>query len=686
MTPLARRGILGPRAPNRAPRGVSVGAPDFFSRTIERRGKRKVSADKHKLVLPDGSQVEVEHGISARDVAERLDGGIVDKAIAAKLDDEIIDLSRPIENSGEFKLLTEDDDDPDALYVLRHSAAHVLATAVRSLWPDAGIGFGPPIAEGFYYDFDVEQPFTPEDLERIENRMAEVIASDDPFERREVERGEAEELFSDDAYKLERLEEIPEGDTISVYRDGVFLDLCRGPHMASTGGIRNIKLLHAAGAYWRGDERRPMLQRIYGTSFFEKAKLEEYLRRLEEAKRRDHRVIGKELDLFSIQDDVGPGLIHWHPKGAMIQFLLRRFLEDELLRRGYDFVYTPHISRETLFRRSGHLQAYQEVMFPSMEMEGEKENYRVKPMNCPSHMEIFASRQRSYRDLPIRYAEIASDYRNEKSGTLHGMLRVRGLTMDDAHIFCRPDQVEDEIYAMLDLVDYIYGTFGLRYRLDFSTRPAKRIGSDETWDEAEAALRSAIERRDLTYSLDAGGGAFYGPKIDVKFLDAIGREWQGSTIQLDFVLPERFDLHYVGADNQRHRPAMIHRAIYGTFERFVGGLIEHFAGAFPVWLSPVQVRLVPVSDDQADAAREVLKALQELKLRAELDDRSETLSYRIRDGELQKIPYLAVIGQREADAGTVAVRKRAAEKKQVVMPISEFVEQVVAEDRGRTLT
>ncbi len=645
-----------------------------------------MSAGKLKLVLHDGSEVEVEHGISARELAERIDSGLVEKAIAAKLDDEILDLTRPIERSGTIKFLTEDDGDTDSLYVLRHSAAHVLATAVRSLWPDAGIGFGPPIAEGFYYDFDVEQPFTPDDLERIEAQMAKVVAADDAFARQEVERDEARQLFSDDPYKLERLEEIPEDDVISIYRDGAFLDLCRGPHVPSTGRVKNYKILHAAGAYWRGDERRPMLQRIYATAFFGKSRLDEHLHLLEEARKRDHRVLGKELDLFSIQEDVGPGLIHWHPKGAMIQFVLRRFLEDELLRRGYDFVFTPHIAREALFRRSGHLQAYSEVMFPPIEMEGEKENYRVKPMNCPSHMEIYASRQRSYRDLPQRYAEIASDYRNEKSGTLHGMLRVRGLTMDDAHIFCRPDQVEDEIYSMLDLVDFIYGTFGLRYRLDFSTRPQKRIGSDEIWDQAEDALRAAIERRGLTYSVDQGGGAFYGPKIDVKFLDAIGREWQGSTIQLDFVLPERFDLNYIGADNQKHRPAMIHRAIFGTFERFVGGLIEHFNGAFPVWLSPVQVRVLPLSDELTEAARPVHQALRDRELRAELDDRSETLSYRIRDGELQKVPYLAVVGKREADAGTVAVRKRGAEKKQVVMPLSEFVEQVAEENRTRVLS
>lgn len=644
-----------------------------------------MSAGKLKLVLPDGSEVEAESGISARDLAEQLGGDLAHEAVAVKLDDEIIDLSRPIERSGVLKFLKESDEDEDALYVLRHSAAHVLATAVRSIWPAAGIGFGPPIAEGFYYDFDVERPFTPEDLEAIEARMAEIVAGDASFERREVARAEAQELFADDPYKLERLAEIPEGDVISVYRDGSFLDLCRGPHLPSTGRVKHFKLLHAAGAYWRGDERRQMLQRIYGTAFFEKSRLEEYLRRLEEARRRDHRALGKELDLFSIQDDVGPGLIHWHPKGAMIQFLLRRFLEDELLKRGYEFVYTPHIARETLFRKSGHLQAYSEVMFPAMGMEGEKEDYRVKPMNCPFHMEIYASRQRSYRDLPLRYSEIASDYRNEKSGTLHGMLRVRGLTMDDAHVFCRPDQIEDEIYAMLDLAAYIYGSFGLEYRLDFSTRPLKRIGSDEVWDQAEEALRAAIERRELSYDLDAGGGAFYGPKIDLKFLDAIGREWQGSTIQLDFVLPERFDLTYVGADNQRHRPVMIHRAIYGTFERFIGGLIEHFAGAFPVWLAPVQVRVLPVSQELNAAARQLFESARAAGLRAELDDRPETLSYRIRDGELQKIPYLAVIGKREAEAGSVAVRRRGAEQKQVVMSVSEFIEQVVGEQRSRTL-
>ena len=660
-----------------------VGLPGASVFTFSPRRPGQVNAETLNIELPDGSKVEVPAGTPALELVQRVDAALDGKAIAAKLDDDIIELARPIGRSGRLSFLTEDDGDEDALYVLRHSAAHVLATAVRRLWPDAGIGFGPPIATGFYYDFDVERPFTPEDLEKIAERMRQVVEEDCLFERQEVSRDEARELFADDTYKLERLEEIPEGETISVYRDGDFIDLCRGPHLPSTGLIKNFELLHAAGAYWRGDERRQMLQRIYGTAFFERRHLDEHLHRLEEARRRDHRIIGRELDLFSIQEDVGPGLINWHPKGALIQFQLRRFIEDELLKRGYDLVYTPHIASEALFRASGHLQAYSEVMFPPMETEGERDAYRVKPMNCPFHIEIYKSDQRSYRDLPVRYAEIANVYRHEKSGTLHGLLRVRGLTMDDAHIFCRPDQIEDEIYGMLDLVDHVYATFGLSYRVDFATRPAKRIGLDESWDQAEAALKAALEKREVTYALDVGGGAFYGPKIDVKFLDAIGREWQGATIQLDLVLPERFDLAYIGADNQRHRPVLIHRAIYGTLERFIGALIEHFAGAFPVWLAPVQVRIIPVADDYVEAARAVDEALRGAGLRSEVDERADTVAYRIRDGELQKIPYLVVVGKREAEAGTVAVRKRGAKEKQIVIPVSEFVEQVAEENRSR---
>jgi threonyl-tRNA synthetase len=431
-----------------------------------------------------------------------------------------------------------------------------------------------------------------------------------------------------------------------------------------------------------------MLQRIYGTAWFEKKDREDYLRRLEEARRRDHRLLGKQLDLFSVQEDIGPGLILWHPKGATVQFELRRYIEDEILRRGYDLVYTPHVTREQLFVRSGHLPLYEQNQFPPMaagEGEAEDVRYRVKPMNCPMHTLIYASKQRSYRELPVRLAEVANVYRNERSGTLHGMLRVRGLTMDDAHVFCREDQIEDEIFDMLDLADSVNKTFGLEYRLDLSTRPYKKIGSDEAWDVAEAALERALQRGKLTYGIDRAGGAFYGPKIDVKIRDAIGREWQGATIQLDYQLPERFDLEYVGSDNKTHRPVMIHRAIYGTMERFVGMLIEHFAGAFPTWLSPEQVRVIPITDEQRDAAAEIRDLLRQHRVRAELDDRSDTLNYRVRDAELTKVPFMAVIGKREVEQGTVAVRVRGTGKKQEVMPTDEFLARVVQQIRDRSL-
>jgi threonyl-tRNA synthetase len=642
-------------------------------------------ADALVLTLPDGSQRRVPPDATPRAVAQGIGAGLARAAVAARLNGQIVELDRPLPGSGPFQILTEKD--PDAVAVLRHSAAHVLATAVRRLFPSAGIGFGPAIADGFYYDFDVPRPFTPEDLERIEGEMREVVAADFPIVREEVDRAEAERRFAGDPLKLERLAEIGDGETISVYRDGPFEDLCRGPHLASTGRLQHFKLLHAAGAYWRGDERRQMLQRIYGTAWFSRQELDAYLRRLEEARKRDHRVLGKHLDLFSVQELVGPGLIFWHPKGAMLQFQLRRFIEDVLLERGNQLVYTPHVTREQLFLKSGHLPLYAENQFPAMgagEGEAEDIRYRVKPMNCPGHILVYASQQRSYRDLPLRLSEIANVYRNERSGTLHGMLRVRGLTMDDGHIFLRPDQIEDEIFQLLDIVELVMGqTFGLAYRLDLATRPEKKLGSDEAWEQAERALEAALKRRGATYRLDVGGGAFYGPKIDIKFDDAIGREWQGATIQLDFQLPERFQLEYTGADNKPHRPVMIHRAIYGTMERFIGFLIEHFAGAFPVWLAPEQVRVLPISDAQVGAARGYQERLRTAGLRAVLDDRSDTLNYRIRDAELQKVPYMAVIGAREAEGGTVAVRIRGAGKKQEVVTQDAFLARVQDEVRTR---
>ena len=640
-----------------------------------------------RVILPDGSEKPLPAGSTGADLAKAIGPGLAKAALAVRVNGQVFDLARPLPDGQPVAILT--DKDPQALDVLRHSSAHVLATAVRQVFPHARIGFGPPIEDGFYYDFEVPRPFTPEDLAQIEAKMQEVVKADYPFVREEVSRAEARKRFVDDPLKLERLEELGDDEVISVYTDGPFVDLCRGPHVPSTGRIKHFKLLHAAGAYWRGDERRQMLQRIYGTAWFTKDDLDAYLRRIEEARKRDHRVLGRQLDLYSIQEDVGPGLIFWHPRGAMMQFQLRRFIEDVILERGYQLVYTPHVTREQLFLRSGHLPLYAENQFPPMaagEGEAEDVRYRVKPMNCPGHILVYASQQRSYRDLPIRLAEIANVYRNERSGTLHGMLRVRGLTMDDAHIFLREDQIEDEIFQLLDIVELVLGkTFGLAYRLDLATRPEKKLGADATWDQAERALEQALKRRGLTYRLDQGGGAFYGPKIDVKFSDAIGREWQGATIQLDYELPERFRLEYTGTDNRPHQPVMIHRAIYGTIERFTGFLIEHFAGAFPLWLSPEQVRVLPIADGQLEAARRVHDALRRAGIRSWLDERNETLNYRVRDGETHKVPYLAVVGQREAEAGTVAVRVRGEGKKQVMLSVAECVEKLREEIRTRSL-
>jgi threonyl-tRNA synthetase len=640
-----------------------------------------------QVTLPDGSQREAVAGTTPRQIAEGIGPGLARAAIAAKVNGEVWDLDRPLERDASVAILTERD--PEALEVLRHSSAHILATAVRELFPTAGIGFGPPIEDGFYYDFQVDRPFTPEDLQRLEAKMAEVAARDFPFVREVVDRQEANRRFADDPLKLERISELGDDETITIYTDGPFVDLCRGPHIPSTGRLKHFKLLHAAGAYWRGDEKRQMLQRIYGTAWFRKEDLEAYLHRLEEARRRDHRVLGKQLDLFSIQEVVGPGLVFWHPKGAMIKWLLTRAVEDDNVRSGYQLVYTPNITREELFKISGHLPLYEANQYPPMAAgheEAEDVRYRVKPMNCPMHALIYKSQQRSYRDLPIRLSEVANVYRNERSGVLHGLLRVRGLSMDDAHIFCTMDQVEDEIFLCLDQVDrLVRETFGFELDFEVSTRPTERLGDDAIWDRAEAMLQRALDRKGIPYRIDAGGGAFYGPKIDIKFRDAIGRLWQGPTIQLDFNLPDRFQLEYTGADNKPHRPAMIHRAIYGTLERFIGNLIEHFAGAFPVWLAPEQVRVIPISDVQAPAAHRIADRLKSAGIRVHVDDRGETLNYRIREGEVLKVPYMAVVGQREADADTLALRVRGAGKKQEVIGVGEFLARIEQEVRSKSM-
>ena len=640
-----------------------------------------------RMTLPDGSHREAPAGTTPRQIAEGIGPGLARAALAARVNSEIWDLDRPIESDASVAILT--DKDPEALQLLRHSSAHILATAVRELFPNAGIGFGPPIEDGFYYDFQVDRPFTPEDLQRLEAKMAEVASRDFPFVREVVDRAEARRRFADDPLKLERIAELGDDETITVYTDGPFVDLCRGPHIPRTGRLKHFKLLHAAGAYWRGDEKRQMLQRIYGTAWFKKEDLDAYLHRLEEARRRDHRVLGKQLDLFSIQEVVGPGLVFWHPKGAMIKWLLTRAVEDDNIRSGYDLVSTPNITREELFKISGHLPLYEANQYPPMAAgheEAEDIRYRVKPMNCPMHALIYKSVQRSYRDLPVRLSEVANVYRNERSGVLHGLLRVRGLSMDDAHIFCTPDQVEDEIFLCLGQVDrLVRETFGFELDFEVSTRPPERLGDDATWERAEAMLQRALERKGIPYTVDEGGGAFYGPKIDIKFRDAIGRLWQGPTIQLDFNLPERFQLEYTGPDNKPHQPVMIHRAIYGTLERFIGNLIEHFAGAFPVWLAPEQVRVIPISDAQADAARQLAGLLKTAGVRAHVDDRNETLNYRIREGEVQKIPYMAVVGQREAESDSLALRVRGVGKKQEVMTVEAFLARIDEEIRTRAM-
>ena len=640
-----------------------------------------------QVTLPDGSRREAASGTTPRQIAEGIGPGLARAALAARVNGAIWDLDRPLESDASVEILTERD--ADALELLRHSSAHILATAVRELFPNAGIGFGPPIEDGFYYDFQVDRPFTPEDLERLEAKMADVTARDFPFVREVVDRAEARRRFADDPLKLERIAELGDDETITVYTDGPFVDLCRGPHIPRTGRLKHFKLLHAAGAYWRGDEKRQMLQRIYGTAWFKKEDLDAYLHRLEEARRRDHRVLGKQLDLFSIQEVVGPGLVFWHPKGAMVKWLLTRAVEDDNIKSGYDLVYSPNITREELFKISGHLPLYEANQYPPMAAgheEAEDVRYRVKPMNCPMHALIYKSQQRSYRDLPVRLSEVANVYRNERSGVLHGLLRVRGLSMDDAHIFCTLDQVEDEIFLCLSQVDrLVRQTFGFELDFEVSTRPPERLGDDAVWDRAEATLKRALDRKEIPYRVDEGGGAFYGPKIDIKFRDAIGRLWQGPTIQLDFNLPERFQLEYTGPDNRPHQPVMIHRAIYGTLERFIGNLIEHFAGAFPVWLAPEQVRVVPISDAQAEAAHRLAGRLEAAGVRVHVDDRGETLNYRIREGEVQKVPYMAVVGQREAESDSLALRVRGAGKKQEVMPVSAFLERIQQEVRSRLM-
>ncbi len=577
------------------------------------------------------------------------------------------------------------------LYRIRHSTAHVMAQAVMDRFPGAKIAIGPAIDDGFYYDFDLPRPLTPEDLEQIETRMRQIIQEDHPFSRRALSAEEALQIFKDQPYKIELIEGLESGGfdedgnpltekpEISIYQHDKFVDLCRGPHVERTSQIHPdaIKLMNVAGAYWRGDERRPMLQRIYGTAWYTSAELKEYLQKLEEAKKRDHRRLGRELDLYSISEEVGPGLILWHPKGAMIRKLAEDFWSEEHERSGYDFVYTPHIGKAQLWETSGHLSFYTESMYAPIDIEGQQ--YYLKPMNCPFHVHIYKDRIRSYRELPIRFAERGTVYRYERSGVLHGLLRVRGFTQDDAHHFCRPDQMPQEIDVVLNFCLHILRSFGFTdFQAYLSTQPEESVGEAQRWRDAEAALQSSLERAEIPYELDQGGGAFYGPKIDLKIKDAIGREWQLSTIQFDFNLPERFNLEFVGEDGQPHRPYMIHRALLGSMERFFGVLIEHYAGAFPVWLAPVQAILIPIADRHLDYAYEVVKKLKAAGLRVIVDERSERMNAKIRDAQNQKIPYMLVVGDKEIEQGAVALRLRSGENPGTI-PLEDFVQRAKEE-------
>lgn len=607
-------------------------------------------------------------------------------ALALRVNGQVVDLNRSLPAEAEVEYVTADSE--AGLEILRHSTAHLMAQAVLELFPGAKLTIGPPIENGFYYDIDYERPFTLEDLARIEERMGELSKKDFPIERAEVSREEALALFEKrgESYKIEMINELPPGEGISTYAQGDFVDLCRGPHVPSTGWLRHFKLLNVAGAYWRGDEKNKMLQRIYGTAFPRREELEGHLKKLEEAKARDHRVLGKQLGIYLVDEQAGGGLIYWQPKGTIVKKTIERFWEDEHVRRGYELVSIPHIARDTLFRISGHYDYYRENMYV---LNIDQDEYVLKPMNCPGHILLYQQQLHSYRELPVRYAELGTVYRYERSGALHGMLRVRGFTQDDAHIFCTPEQAGEEVVGVIDLAHFMLKTFGYE---DFQTElsvhdPAnfgKYAGVPEDWEKAEAALRAALEKRGIPFKRYEGEAAFYGPKIDIKMLDALGRGWQGPTIQFDFNLPKRFDLSYIGPDSQRHPVVMIHRTVLGSMERFVGGLVEHYAGAFPAWLAPVQARVMTITDAQLPAAREVEKRLLAEGVRVHGDFRNEKIGYKIREAQMEKIPYMLVIGAREAEAGQVSLRVRGAGDVGAI-PVEEAVRRIRADIAGRKL-
>ncbi len=624
------------------------------------------------ISLPDGSIRELPVGATVSDLAASIGAGLAKAAIAGKINGALVDLSAQLSNDANVEIITEKS--LEALEIIRHSASHLMAQAVKELFPKAKVTIGPAIESGFYYDFDVDTSFTPEDLERIEAKMAELAAADLKIERSELSSSDAIKMFTDlgESYKAELINDLG-AETVSIYTQGGFADLCRGPHLPSTSRIKAFKLLSIAGAYWRGDEKNRMLQRIYGTAFADKKELDAYLHRLEEAKRRDHRKLGKELDLFSFSDEVGAGLVIWHPKGAMLRTILEDFERREHFKRGYDIVVGPQILKTELWQRSGHYENYRENMYFT---EVDEQGYGIKPMNCLAHMMIYKSQLRSYRDLPLRYFELGTVHRHERAGVLHGLLRVRGFTQDDAHILCTPDQLDAEIKGVLKFVNDVMAIFGFDYEMELSTRPEKSIGDDSAWELATNALLSALKDTGRPYEINEGDGAFYGPKIDIKLKDALDRRWQCATIQCDFTLPERFDLHYIAPDGEKKRPVMVHRVILGAIERFIGVLIEHYAGSFPLWLSPVQAIVLTVTDNHIPYAQDVLAHLRGAGTRIQGDFRNEKLSFKIREAQLQKIPYMLVIGDKEMEHGTVTPRYRDGKNMDPMKPLefAEFVE------------
>lgn len=640
------------------------------------------------VTLPDGSARNLDAGATAADLARSIAEGLFRKSVGALVNGELRDLYTPLADGDKVRILTPDD--PESIELLRHSAAHLMAEAVQNIFPQARIAIGPTIQDGFYYDFEIPgHALSTDDLARIEDEMRRLARENQRIVRHQIADVDgqiAEFRAAGEKFKAELLEEHKhESPTLYLMqnKDGKveWNDLCRGPHLPSTGAIKVFKLLKVSGAYWRGDEKREQLQRIYATAWWKQSDLDDYIQRLEEAEKRDHRKLSKQLDLFSVHEEVGPGLVFWHPNLATVRATIEDFWRDEHRMRGYQFVYTPHIASEELYKISGHLESYGENMYSAMDIDGFP--YRAKPMNCPGHIMIYKSRLRSYRDLPLRFAELGTVYRYERSGVLHGMLRVRGFTQDDSHIFCTPEQLEVEINGILDLIEMMMSTFGYTYKAYLSTRPEKYIGTDEEWQMATGALRAALEARGMDFEVDEGGGVFYAPKIDIKLYDAIGREWQGPTVQVDLNLPRRFDVSYIGEDGGRHQAVMVHRAVLGSMERFCGGLIEHYAGAFPTWIAPVQAAVLPISDRHWDYALSVHNRLHAQGIRVNLDDRSETVNYRIREAQMQQVPYMLIVGDREAERGEVSIRHRR-DGDLGAMPLDAFVDKIISEIQKRS--